>query len=53
MQETQEMWVRSLGWEDPLEQEMACHSSSLARQIPWAEEPDGLWGHKELNTTER
>ena len=31
-----------LGWEDPLEKEMATHSSILARKIPWAEEPRGL-----------
>ena len=37
-----EMWVRSLGWEDPLEQEMVPLSSILAWKIPWAEEPDGL-----------
>ena len=42
MQETQEMWVQSLGWEDPLEEEMATHSSILAWKIPWTEEPDGL-----------
>ena len=36
-----ETWVRSLGWEDPLE-EMAAHSSSLAWKIPWTEEPGGL-----------
>ena len=36
--ETQEMQVRSLGWEDPLEKEMAPHSSILAWKIPWAEE---------------
>ena len=41
-QETQEMWVRSLGWEDPLEEEMATHSSILAWRIPWMEEPGGL-----------
>ena len=35
-------WVRSLGWEDPLEKEMAAHSSSLAWKIPWTEEPGGL-----------
>ena len=35
-------WVQSLGWEDPLEKEMAIHSSILAWRIPWAEEPDGL-----------
>jgi len=41
-QETQEMWVRSLGREDPLEKEMATHSSTLAWEIPWTEEPGGL-----------
>ena len=39
MQETQ---VQSLGWEDPLEKEVATHSSILAWKIPWAEEPGGL-----------
>ena len=39
MQETR---VRSLGWEDPLEMEMAAHSSILAWEIPWTEEPGGL-----------
>ena len=34
--------VRSLGWEDPLEKEMATHSSILAWRIPWTEEPGGL-----------
>ena len=38
-QETQEMWVQSLGQEDTLEEEMATHSSILAWKIPWAEEP--------------
>ena len=38
MQETQEMWVLSLGWEDPLEKEKAIHSGILAWQIPWTEE---------------
>ena len=33
-----ETWVRSLGWEDPLEKEMATHSSTLAWKIPWTEE---------------
>ena len=42
MQETQETWVRSLGQEDPLEEEMATHPSSLAWSIPWTEEPGGL-----------
>ena len=39
MQETQ---VPTLGWEDPLEEEMATHSSILAWSIPWTEEPGGL-----------
>ena len=38
MQETQETQVQSLGWEDPLEEEMAMCSSILARIIPWTEE---------------
>ena len=38
----QETWARSLGQEDPLEKEMATHSSSLAWIIPWTEEPGGL-----------
>ena len=42
MQEMQEMWVRSLGREDPLEKEMATHSSIHAWRIPWTEEPGGL-----------
>ena len=37
-----ETWVRSLGWEDPLEKEMATHSSILAWRISWTEEPGGL-----------
>ena len=37
-----ETWVRSLGREDPLEKEMATHSSILAWRIPWTEEPGGL-----------
>ena len=37
-----EMPVWSLGWEDPLEQEMVTHSSILAWEIPWTEEPGGL-----------
>ena len=39
MQETR---VQSLGWEDPLEKEMATHASTLAWKIPWKEEPGGL-----------
>ena len=42
MQERQEMWVQYLGGEDPLEKEMAIHSSTLAWKIPWTEEPDRL-----------
>ena len=50
MHETQ---VRSLGWEDPLEEEMATHSSVLAWRIPWTEEPGGLqsMGSQELDMT--
>ena len=50
-----EPWVQSLGREDPLEKEMATHSSSLAWKIPWTEEPGdlySLWNSKELDTTE-
>ena len=49
----QEMWVQSMGWEDPLKKEMTTHSSILAWGIPWTEEPGGYnwWGHKESNTT--
>ena len=51
----QETSVRSLGWEDPLEKEMATHSSTLAWRIPWREEPGRLqsMGSQELDTTER
>ena len=42
MQETWEAWVRSLDWEDPLEEGMATHSSILTWRIPWTEEPGGL-----------
>ena len=38
----QETWVQSLGQEDPLEKEIATHSSILAWEIPWTEEPSGL-----------
>ena len=52
MQETR---VQSLGWEDPLEKEMAAHSSILAWKIPWTWSLVGYcpWGHKESDTTER
>ena len=55
MQEIKEMCVQFLSWEDPLEQEMATHSSILAWKIPWTEEPSGLyspWGFKESGMTE-
>ena len=42
MQEPQEMWVRSLGQENPMEKGMATHSSILAWRIPWTEKPGGL-----------
>ena len=41
-QAVQETWVQSLGWEDPLEEGMAAHSSILAWRMPWTEEPGGL-----------
>ena len=50
MQETLETWVQSLDQEDPLEEEMATHSSILAWKTPWTEEPSNPWGHKELDT---
>ena len=51
----QEIRVRSLGWEDPLEKEMATHSSILAWRIPWTEEPGGLQslGSQESDMTEQ
>ena len=42
IQELQETGVQSLGWEDPLEEGMATHSSILVWEIPWTEEPGGL-----------
>ena len=38
----QEMWVQSLGWENPLEKDMTTHSSILTWEIPWTEEAGGL-----------
>ena len=51
--EIQETWVRSLGWEDPLEKEISTHSSILAWRIPWTEEPGELqsMGLQMLDTT--
>ena len=50
----QETWVQFLGQEDPLEKEMATHSSILAWRMPWTKEPGGLqaMGSQELDTTE-
>ena len=50
-----ETWVRYLSGEDPLEKEMAAHSSILPWRIPWTEEPGRLhsMGHKESDTTEQ
>ena len=47
----QETWVRSLGWEDPLEKGKATHSSILARITPWT--VYSPWGHKESDMTEQ
>jgi len=49
----QETWVQSLGQENPLEKEMATHSTVLAKRIPWTEEPGRLQstGSQELDTT--
>ena len=42
MQETQKTQIRSLGWEDPPEEDVATHSSILAQRVPWTDEPGGL-----------
>ena len=50
----QETWVGSLGWEDPLDKEMATHSTILSWRIPWTEEPGVAAVHgvtKELDVT--
>ena len=51
----QETWVRFLGWEDPLEKEMATHSSILAWRIPWMRSLAGYspWGRKESDMTKQ
>ena len=51
----QETRVQSLSWEDPLEKEMAAHSSILAWKIPWTQSLVGYspWGHKESDMTEQ
>ena len=50
----QKTWVQSLGQEDPLEKGMATHSSIIAWEIPWTEDPGRLWsmGRKESDKTE-
>ena len=50
----QETWVNSLGWEDPLEEEIATHSNIFAWRIPRTEEPGGYspWDRKKSDTTE-
>ena len=50
----QDTWVQSLGWQDPLEEEVATYFSILARRIPWTEESASysLWGHKQSGETE-
>ena len=54
MQETEEMQAQSLGQEDPLEKEIATHSSILVWEIPWTEEPAcySPWGRTESNATQ-
>ena len=47
-----ENWVQSLSWDDPLEKEMATHSSTLAWKIPWTEEPAIPWSRKESDVIE-
>ena len=51
----QETWVLSLGWEDPLEKEIATHSSVLAWRIPRTEDPGRYspWGRREFDETKR
>ena len=48
----QEIWVQSLGLEEPLEKGTATHSNILAWRISWTEELGNPWGHKESDTTE-
>ena len=51
--EMQEMWIQSLDQKDPLEKEMAAHSSILAWESPWTDEPGGYdpWSHRRVDTT--
>ena len=48
----QDIQVQSLGWEDPLEKEMATHSSILAWEVPWTEETAGLLQSKGLQKSQ-
>ena len=48
--EIRETWLRSLGWEDPLEEGMATRSSILAWRIPWTEKPGGLQSMKSMKS---
>ena len=52
MQETQETQLQSLSWQDPLEKEMATHSSILAWEIPWSLAGCSPWGRRESDVTE-
>ena len=47
----QEMWVQSLGWEDPMEKEMTIHPDILAWEIPWTEEPGGPYATSPVGGT--
>ena len=47
------MWVQPLGWEDPLEKEMATHSSILAWEIPWTEQPGELQSMEQIEQKSR
>ena len=49
----QEIRIQSLSWEDPLEKEMATHSSILVREVSWTEEPDGLHSPRGLKRVGR
>ena len=53
MEETHKTWIQPLGQEDPLEKEMATHSSILTWEITWTEDPmEPPWGRNELDMTE-
>ena len=52
MQEAQEIWIQSLGWKDPPEEEMAIYSSILAWKILWTEESSGLQSKQSKSRTQ-